>query len=64
MPKIKSKRGAMKRFKVTAGGKVRHAKAFKNHILTNKGRKRKRHLKALGIMNTTDGRKAKKLLST
>ncbi len=62
MPKNKSKRSAMKRFKVTGGGKVRHAKAFKNHILTNKNRKRKRQLKALGVMNTTDGRKAKKLL--
>lgn len=62
MPKQKTKRSAMKRFKVTGGGKVRFAAAFKNHILTNKNRKRKRQLKALGVMNTTDGRKAKKLL--
>ena len=62
MPKQKTKRSAMKRFKVTGTGKVRFASAFKNHILTNKSRKRKRQLKALGVMNTTDGRKAKKLL--
>ena len=62
MPKIKTKRGAVKRFKVTGSGKVRFAKGFKNHILTNKPRKRKRQLKALGVMNTTDGRKMKKLL--
>ena len=62
MPKNKSKRAATKRFKVTGGGKVRFAKAFKNHILTTKNRKRKRQMKALGVMNTTDGRKAKKLL--
>ncbi len=62
MPKQKTKRSAMKRFKVTGTGKVRFASAFKNHILTNKNRKRKRQLKALGVMNTTDGRKAKKLL--
>ena len=62
MPKMKTKRAACKRFKVTGSGKVRHAKGFKNHILTNKSRKRKRQMKALGILNATDGRKMKKLL--
>ena len=60
--KMKSKRSAMKRFKVTATGKVRFAKAFKNHILTNKTRKSKRQMKGLGVMNTTDSRKNRKLI--
>lgn len=64
MPKLKmkSKRCAMKRFKVTGSGKVKYAKAFKAHILTNKNRKRKRQAKGLGVMGTTDGRKIKKLI--
>ncbi len=45
MPKIKTKRGAAKRFKVTAGGKIKRKKAFKNHILTKKSTKRKRNLR-------------------
>ena len=36
MPKMKTKRGAAKRFKVTAGGKIKRKKAYKNHILTKK----------------------------
>lgn len=62
MPKMKTKRAARKRFRVTASGKVRYAPGFKNHIMTNKNRKRKRQSKALGVMGTTDGRKTKKLL--
>ena len=42
MPKMKSHRGAMKRFKVTGAGKVTRHKAYKSHILTKKSQKRKR----------------------
>ena len=45
MPKIKSHRGAAKRFKKTAKGKFLRAKAFKRHILTSKTRARKRKLR-------------------
>ena len=62
MPKMKTKRSATKRFKVTGSGNVRYARGFKNHILTNKNRKRKRQMKALGVLNATDGRKTKRLL--
>lgn len=44
MPKVKTKSGAKKRFKVTGSGKVKHKRAFKNHILTKKGTKQKRRL--------------------
>lgn len=62
MPKMKTKRAAVKRFKVTASGKVRYAQGFKNHILTTKSRKRKRQMKPLGVLDATDGRKMKRLL--
>ena len=45
MPKIKTNRGASKRFKVTGSGALKHRKANRNHILTKKAQKRKRHLR-------------------
>ena len=42
MPKIKTHRGAAKRFKVTGSGKIMRVKAYKSHILTKKNAKRKR----------------------
>ena len=44
MPKIKTHRGAAKRFKVTGTGKIMRVKAYKSHILTKKNAKRKRNL--------------------
>jgi len=45
MPKMKTHRGAAKRFSVTASGKVKRAKAYKSHILNKKSTKRKRNLR-------------------
>lgn len=45
MPKIKTHRGAKKRFKVTSGGKVLRHHSMTSHILTKKSTKRKRHLR-------------------
>jgi large subunit ribosomal protein L35 len=45
MPKQKSHRGARKRFKVTAGGKVLRRHSMRSHILTKKSAKRKRRLR-------------------
>jgi len=45
VPKQKTHKGAAKRFKVTAGGKVMRNQAMKNHILTKKSTKRKRNLR-------------------
>lgn len=47
MPKMKSNSGAAKRFKRTASGGFKRAQANKNHILTKKSTKRKRHLRGL-----------------
>ncbi len=44
MPKLKTHRGAAKRFKATASGKFKRSKAYKSHILTKKDPKRKRQL--------------------
>ncbi len=45
MPKIKTHRGAAKRFSLTKSGKVKRAKAYKRHILNKKSTKRKRNLR-------------------
>jgi large subunit ribosomal protein L35 len=45
VPKLKTRRGAAKRFKVTGSGRIRRAQAFRNHNFTGKSRKRKRQLR-------------------
>ena len=62
MPKIKSHRGAAKRFKKTASGKFKRTKAFKRHILTSKPKHRKRHMRGLVVVVPADVRKLRKML--
>jgi large subunit ribosomal protein L35 len=64
MPKMKTHSGAKKRFKMTAGGKVRGRHAFTSHILEKKSPKRKRHLGKPVILSAHDSPRAKKLLRT
>lgn len=54
MPKMKTNSSAKKRFRVTGTGKVKRAKAFKNHILTKKSTKRKRALGNDAIVDVAD----------
>jgi large subunit ribosomal protein L35 len=54
MPKIKTKRGAAKRFKLTASGKIKRKKAFTSHILTKKSQTRKRNLRQDGLVSDAD----------
>jgi large subunit ribosomal protein L35 len=54
MPKMKTNSSAKKRFTVTGTGKVKRAKAFKNHILTKKSTKRKRALGNDAIVDETN----------
>jgi len=54
MPKLKTNRGAAKRFRRTATGGYKHRRAYKNHILTKKGPKRKRQLRGLGQVSPSD----------
>jgi len=63
MPKMKSNRAAMKRFRKTGTGKVRCYKAYASHILTKKTAKRKRHLRKPGIIGPSDERRVQMMLS-
>ena len=51
MPKIKTHRGAAKRFSLTKSGKVKRGKAYKSHILNKKSTKRKRNLRKIGYLS-------------
>lgn len=63
MPKLKSHRGAQKRFRKTASGAVKRRRAFRNHILTKKTSKQKRHLRVTaGRLKSCDARLAKRML--
>ena len=62
MPKIKTHRGAAKRFNLTKGGKVKRAKAYKSHILTKKDTKRTRRLRAGGYADVTNMDAVRKMI--
>jgi len=61
VPKLKTKRGAAKRFKITKSGRIGRKKACASHILTKKSSKRKRGLRQADVVSKAD-RKAIKLL--
>jgi len=60
--KNKTKRGAAKRFKLTATGKVKRKKANANHILTKKPKKRKCSLRTTGLVSKNDEKAVKQML--
>ncbi len=62
MPKMKTNRGAAKRFKTTGTGKLVRNKAYSSHILTKKSTKRKRNLRKSGIVDPTNVRGIKRIL--
>lgn len=62
MPKMKTNRGAAKRFKVTGTGKIVYAKANANHILTKKTSKRKRMLRKSHVIDKSNQGMVKKLI--
>jgi large subunit ribosomal protein L35 len=62
MPKMKTHRGAAKRFRKTGTGKLKRAKAFKSHILTKKSSKTKRNLRKAGYVSKAQIKVMKKLL--
>jgi large subunit ribosomal protein L35 len=59
MPKMKTKAGAKKRFKLTGTGKIKRKHAFKSHILTKKETKQKRNLTATGLVDKSDVKSVK-----
>ncbi|MBE3572808.1 MAG: 50S ribosomal protein L35 [Moorella humiferrea] len=62
MPKMKTHRGAAKRFRVTATGKVKRARAYKSHLLAGKSPKRKRRLRQPSLVDITDRKRIARLL--
>ncbi len=62
MPKIKTNRGAAKRFRKTGSGKIRRNSAFTSHILTTKTTKRKRNLRKASIMTPSDAKRINVLI--
>ena len=63
MPKMKTRRAAAKRFKVTGTGKLKRNKAYKSHILTKKSQKRKRGLRKPTTLTSADLKRIKAVLS-
>jgi large subunit ribosomal protein L35 len=61
MPKMKTCRGAAKRFKLTGTGKIKRAKAFRSHLLTSKSPKTKRQLRKTAYVSTTQEKIIKKM---
>ncbi len=61
MPKIKSVKSAVKRFKATGSGRLKRAHANKRHILTKKAPKRKRHLREMTTVSAVDVASVKRM---
>ena len=62
MPKIKTHRGAAKRFSLTKTGKIKRGKAYKSHILTKKSTKRLRGLRQTGYIAGCEAKKIRELI--
>jgi len=62
MPKLKTKRGAAKRFRATGTGKILRSKAFSNHILTKKTTKRKRNLRKSALVDSANRKSITRLV--
>ena len=62
MPKMKTHRGAAKRFKKTGSGKLKRSRAYKSHLLTGKPSKRTRRLRQSALVDRTDEKRLKRML--
>ena len=62
MPKMKTKSGAAKRFKVRSSGSIKRSQAFKRHILTKKSPKLKRQLRGMVEVHPSDLSLVKKMM--
>ena len=62
MPKMKTKSGAKKRFRVRGSGSIKRSQAFKRHILTKKSTKNKRHLRGITNVDKTNAAAVKAML--
>ncbi|AYV67423.1 50S ribosomal protein L35 [Niallia circulans] len=62
MPKMKTHRGAAKRFKKTGSGKLKRSKAYTSHLFANKSTKQKRKLRKAGLVSKGDFKRIRHLL--
>lgn len=62
MPKMKTKRAAAKRFKMTGSGQFKRSKAFKSHILEKKSPKRIRQLRKAAMVSKSDQKRVERML--
>jgi ribosomal protein L35 len=62
MPKMKTHRGAAKRFKKTGSGMIKRAKAYASHLLSSKSPKRKRKLRKAGMVSEVEQKGISKLI--
>jgi len=62
MPKMKTRKSASKRYKMTAKGKIKYKKQGLRHILTKKSSKRKRNLRKAGVLSDPETKKARVML--
>ena len=63
MPKIRTNRGAMKRFKLTSSKKIKRNRAYSSHILTKKSPKRKRKLRKSSLVDSTQEKRVKRMMA-
>lgn len=62
MPKMKTHRGAAKRFKMTGSGKIKRSKAYASHLLGSKSPKRKRGLRKAGLVSKAETKRIATLI--
>ena len=62
MPKIRTRKAAAKRFKLTGTGRIRRRRANKGHLLTRKTRKRKRNLRQSDVVHPVDAARIRRQL--
>jgi large subunit ribosomal protein L35 len=62
MPKMKTKRGAAKRLKKTASGRLKRRRGWKSHLLETKPPRRRRHLRRAALVSKSDERRLKALV--
>lgn len=62
MPKLKTNRGAAKRFKITGSGKIKRNNSHRRHILTKKSTKRKREMRHSGLVSDADLKLVRRML--
>ncbi|HEY7323118.1 MAG TPA: 50S ribosomal protein L35 [Candidatus Binatia bacterium] len=62
MPKIKTNRAAAKRFRVSGSGQIKRNKGFKSHLLSSKGKKRKRKLRRATMVAAVERKNIRKLI--